>query len=115
MAYPSEQAVRAKLPANGPGVSPMQLSEYIADGIYITTLGNESATETPLSRKAVEYYARAEALKQMNDQGDRINPAAIQRAEDMANRYMDEYRSSTLSTEDDSPTRPVAIIRSTPW
>jgi hypothetical protein len=116
MAYIAAQGLRNKLPNKARGVTDMQLNEYITDGIALVTLGNEAAEETSLSRKAVENYAKAEALQQMKDQGDMNIPQTyIEAAHARATTQMDAYRSATLTTGDDSPTRPKAVVSGTPW
>jgi hypothetical protein len=115
VAYISPQGLRNKLPNKGKGVSEMQLSEYITDGIALVTLGNPGAEETSLSRRAVENYAIAEALRQMKAQGDTVSLGWIDSLDSRATTLMDAYRAATLTTDDDSPTRPKAVITGTPW
>ncbi len=115
MAYPAPNEVRRELPNNGRGVTDAQLELYTADGIEIVTLGNLSAEENALSRRAVRAYVVSEALREMRRNGDHIPDALITGADDRAIRYADEYRSSTPSDTDDAGYRPKAIITETPW
>lgn len=115
MAYPGPNELRQKVPNDGRGVTDPEIELFVADGISIVTLGNETAEETALSRRAVREYARAEILRTMKDRGDHIPTADIEAAESRSERYTDQYQASTSSTDDDAGYRPKAVVTETPW
>lgn len=115
MAFPSPNELRQKVPNGGKGVTDAEIELFVADGISIVTLGNESAEETALSRRAVREYARAEILRTMKDRGDHIPNADIEAAESRSERYTDQYQASTPDPSDDAGYRPKAVVTGTPW
>ena len=115
MAYPVPDQVRQELPANGGGVTDAKLAELIQEGVDLVTGLNVDAEENSLSRRAVYEYAIAEALRIMRNKGDRIAAERIDSTEARATRFMDEYRASTATTDDDSGYRPKMVVEGTPW
>lgn len=115
MAYAVAEELRNQLPNKGRGVTNMRLNAYVSEGQSLIALGDPNAPETDLSRRAVEEYAIAEALREMRRKGDNISNELIEQTEGRATRFMDAYRASTPSSSDDSPDRPKAVVSGTPW
>lgn len=115
MTWVAAQEVRQELPNSGRGVTESQLDNFVAEGKDMATLGDPTATESILGRRAVKAYAKAEALKVMRSKGDPISEEEIRLAEEAADRFAAAYRLSTATTTDDSASHYKGIVGATPW
>jgi hypothetical protein len=106
MVWITETELRNRLPRNGDGVTPEEITGAIDAAVeYVEAMGGEDAVKSPLCRKAVADYAQASCLDIIfpRDARDRDSGAITlrQNADAAISRYREIREAREGGTEPD--------------